>query len=109
MARRRRAARRTGGGRRRKRSIVGTGRGLVYVAIPAVQTFNSYNTLKAAGRNDKDAITQAVALWGGISPTTKTFDSGALLQQYTPIGVWMAADWVLAKVGVWSRMGRLLR
>lgn len=108
MARRRYYGRRKRGGSR-KHSMVSTVRGAVYVAIPALTTYSDYTALKAAGRDGPTAFKEAVVQWGGINPTTHTFSTQTVIDQYTPLLAWTVADMAASRLGVWRKMGRLLR
>lgn len=97
-----------GGHRMAKKSLITQARGLAYIAIPAVQTKFDYDALVAAGRTSSDAIKQAAGRWAGKSPSTGEFSWDVAIQQYTPIATWTVADTLLAKLGVYRKVSRLL-
>lgn len=89
--------------------MVSTGRGLMYVAIPAVKLASDYKALTDAGRDPTAAATQAVSKFAGISPTTGKFDMAVIVDTYKPVVAWTIVDYGLSKAGIYKRVGRLLK
>lgn len=95
-----------------KPGIVSTARGLIYIGIPSAQVYDTYNDLLAAGVDSSTALKDAIGAQIGIVPlggNKGKFDMGTLMDKNKALVVWTVADVVASKVGIWKRVGRLLR